>query len=145
MYINNKLKIEENQKEINDNINNENSQGKLKINGKKTLIKPNPNLALLPKLVYQENKMDILKNEKIIKKSFIRSSSDIMIKKNNLNSKEKEKEDYKEELLLIQNLWEELGVTKNYQEQFNHLLTNENIRKTMLSQEKKISKNFVIL
>ena len=53
MYINNKLKIEENQKEINDNIKTENTKGKLKIYGKKTLIKPNQNLALLPKLGHQ--------------------------------------------------------------------------------------------
>ena len=136
MYINNKQKIQENQKEINDNKKNENLNGKLKIYGKKTLIKPNQNLALLPKLEHQENKINLLKNEKIIKKPFIRSSSDVMIKKYNINAKEKEKEDFKEELLIIQNLWEELGVTKIYQEQFNHFLTNENIRKIMLSQEK---------
>ena len=142
MYINNRQKFEDNQKEVNDNINNENNNVKLKLFSKKKLIKPSQNLAFLPKLIHPENKNDILKNEKIKNSLLVRSSSEVMTNKYNINSKEKEKEDYKEELLILNNLWEELGVTKNYQEQFNHLLINENLRKTMIYQEKESLQKF---
>ena len=59
MYINNRQKIEDDQKEMNDNNNdnnknvniNENNKNKLKIFGKIKLSKPNKNISLLPKLM----------------------------------------------------------------------------------------------
>ena len=132
MYINNRQKKEDVQKDINDNNNdnnNENSKNKLKIFSKIKLAKPNKNISLLPKLIQKEKKLKV-----------IGSSSDLM--ENKYQIAQKDKEDYKEELLLITNLWEELGVTKEYKKQFNKLLLNENLRKTMLYQEKENLQKF---
>ena len=85
------------------------------------------NISYLPKL-----KQDKSKNR------FIRSSSETMIK-NVTNSKERE---YKEELSIINNLWEELGVTKEYQEEFKNFLYDENVRTIMFSQEKENLQKF---
>ena len=139
MYINNRQKIEDDQKEMNDNNNdnnknvniNENNKNKLKIFGKIKLSKPNKNISLLPKLMQKEKKL---------KNAFIRSSSDLIVNKYQID--QKEKEDYKEELLIIKNLWEELGVTKEYKKQFNNLLLNESIRKIMFYQEKENLQKF---
>ena len=44
----------------------------------------------------------------------------------------KEVEDYKEDILLIKNLWDELGVTKEYQNQFFNLIQEEEDSKKIL-------------
>ena len=146
MFINNRLKQEDNSKEINA-INNKNKgSGKVKlIFSKKKLEKPNQNLALLPKISQQDGKIAYIKSEKM-KKPFIRSSSDVVINNYNyqinINQKDKEKEEYKEELLIIKNLWEELGVTQEYQEQFNNILVYENLRKNLFNYEKENLQKF---
>ena len=146
MFINNKQKIEDNQKEINDNNDINIGNNKLKyVFNKQKIKKPYQNFSLLPKIRQQDGKITIIKKDQL-KKPFIRSSSDI-IKNNynnniNINQKDKEKEDYKEELLIIKNLWEELGVTQEYQEQFNNFLGYENLRKVMFIQEKENLQKF---
>ena len=101
MYINNRQKIDDNQKEINDN-NNDKNKLNLKTLNKVKLSKLNKNISFLPKLL-QENKN---KN----KNPFIRSSSDVMVNKYQIDAKlkskknEKEKDEYKEEILIIKNL-----------------------------------------
>ena len=139
MYINNRQKIDDNQKEINDN-NNDKNKLNLKTLNKVKLSKLNKNISFLPKLL-QENKN---KN----KNPFIRSSSDVMVNKYQIDAKlkskknEKEKDDYKEEILIIKNLWEELGITNEYQIQFNNFLQNKNLRKIMFFQEKEKLQKF---
>ena len=131
MYINNRQKFEDNKKEINDNNKDKNKLNP-KIN-KVKLSKLNKNISQLPKL-QKENK---------IINPFIRCSSDVMINKYQIDAKEKENEEYyKEEVQIIKNLWEELGITKEYQIQFNYYLQNENLRKTMLFQEKEKLQKF---
>ena len=131
MYINNRQKIEDNKKEINDN-NKDKTKSNSKFN-KVKLSKLNKNISQLPKL-HKENK---------IINPFIRCSSDVMINKYQIDAKEKENEEYyKEEVLIIKNLWEELGITKEYQIQFNYYLQNENLRKTMFFQEKEKLQKF---
>ncbi len=120
------------QKDNNEsNMNNKDNKIKIKIkagskNQEHKLVR---NISYLPKL-----KQDKSKNR------FIRSSSEAMIK-NVINSKERE---YKEELSIINNLWEELGVTKEYQEQFKNYLFDENVRIIMISQEKENLQKFRI-
>ncbi len=139
MYINNRQKIDDNQKEINDN-NIDKNKLNLKTLNKVKLSKLNKNISFLPKLL-QENKN---KN----KNPFIRSSSDVMVNKYQIDAKlkskknEKEKDDYKEEILIIKNLWEELGITNEYQIQFNNFLQNKNLRKIMFFQEKEKLQKF---
>ena len=123
------------QKELFNN-NYEKNLLQLKVINKKKSAKQNNNIGLLPKLKNQENIINLLKQERL-KSTLGRSSSDAFInkKKKILDMKEKD-EEYKEELLIINKLWEELGVTQIYQEQFNNLLIYDNIRKIMIFKEK---------
>ena len=144
MLINNKQKIEDNQKEINENnhINKQDNKIKL-VFSKSKLLKPYQNFSLLPRIRQQDGKITIIKND-ILKKPFMRSSSDIIINNYNYNNNinQKDKEEYKEELLIIKNLWEDLGVTQEYQDQFNNFLVYENMRKVMLNHEKENLQKF---
>jgi len=113
----------------NNEIKLNNNDNKIKINTERKnknhkLIR---NISYLPKL-----------NQDNSKNRFIRSSSEAMIK-NVLNTKERE---YKEELAIINNLWEELGVTKEYQEQFENYLYDENLKMIMFYQEKESLQKF---
>ena len=112
-------------------MNSKDNKNKIKIkteskNQEQKLVK---NISYLPKL-----------NQDKLKNRFVRSSSEAMIKNIN-NTKERE---YKEELAILNNLWEELGVTKEYQEQFKNYLFDENVRIIMFSQEKESLQKFRI-
>ena len=131
MYINNRQKIEDNKKEINDN-NRDKKQSNSKGFNKVKLSKLNKNISQLKKL----------QQDKKIVNPFIRCSSDIMMNKYQIEAKEKQKDDFQEEVLIIKNLWDELGITKEYQMQFNNYLQNENLRKTMFFQEKEKLQKF---
>jgi hypothetical protein len=86
MLINNKQKIEDNQKEINENnhINKQDKKIKL-VFSKSKLLKPYQNFSLLPRIRQQDRKITIIKND-ILKKPFIRSSSDIITNNYNYNN-----------------------------------------------------------
>ena len=112
-----------------NNIINKDDKIKIKIKAENKNQEPKlvRNISYLPKL-----------KEKKSKNRFIRSSSEEMFK-NAINMKERE---FKDELAIINNLWEELGTTKEYQEQFKNFLYDENIRIILFSQEIKSLQKF---
>ena len=125
-----------NEFEKEDYIYKENSENNMIIKDNKIKIKTE-NKNQEHKLVRNISYLPKLKKNKSNNK-FIRSSSEAKFK-NAINTKERE---FKDELAIINNLWEELGATKEYQEQFKNYLYDENVKIIMFSQEKESLQKF---